>query len=76
MPAPRTPEVEAFLAAVADLCKQHNLSLSHEDGHGAFQVEHYSDYNTEWLMQASDETNKGRQMYAKYYGVPPGGAIR
>jgi 16S rRNA U516 pseudouridylate synthase RsuA-like enzyme len=30
--------VEDFLAAVEELCRKHRLSITHEDGHGAFII--------------------------------------
>lgn len=42
----------AFLSDLADVCKRHNLSLSHEDGHGSFIVEDYDSRNIEWLLEA------------------------
>lgn len=29
--------------------KKYNLSISHEDGHGAFIIEKYDEYNIKWL---------------------------
>jgi hypothetical protein len=38
-------------------CKKHGFSLSHEDGHGAFEVADYDDSLAAWLMDASDCTS-------------------
>jgi len=51
------PKVEAFLNEVVEVCKRHGLSIGHEDGHGAFRVEDYDETNTEWLLDAIDETS-------------------
>lgn len=48
------PKIDAFLADVAAVCRQHKLSIAHEDGHGAFVVENYDDGNIEWLNDAHD----------------------
>jgi len=45
-------DVQAFLRAVAALSKGFGLSISHEDGHGAFKIEPYSEDNIKWLGQA------------------------
>ena len=41
-----------FLDEIRSVCKKHNLSISHEDCHGAFIVEDYSSENIEWLFSA------------------------
>ncbi|KKL19657.1 hypothetical protein LCGC14_2463290 [marine sediment metagenome] len=45
---------EAFLNDLATVCRKHQMSLSHEDEHGAFQVEGYDTQLTEWLLSAHD----------------------
>ncbi len=45
-------EVDAFLKEIIEVCKEHGLSLSHEDTHGAFIVEKYDKDNIQWLMEA------------------------
>lgn len=52
-------DIEAFLEAVKQLCIDHDLSIAHEDYHGAFLIEDYCDDNIEWLMAAGDETKQG-----------------
>ena len=42
-----------FLEDIKKVCEKHNLSISHEDGHGAFIVEDYNDRNIEWLFNAA-----------------------
>lgn len=45
-----TPEeVINFLNEIDNICKKYNLSISHEDGHGAFIIEKYDNYNIRWL---------------------------
>lgn len=45
-----TPEeVINFLNEIDNICKKYNLSISHEDGHGAFIIERYDNYNIRWL---------------------------
>ena len=49
-----TPEnIIQFLNDIDELCKKHNLSISHEDSHGGFIIEKYSDRNLNWLSNTS-----------------------
>lgn len=48
-------KAEAFLREYKDLCKKYNISLSHEDGHGAFILENYDEDNIEWVSYAIDD---------------------
>lgn len=50
-------KVDAFLADIWKVCQQHGMSLSHEDGHGAFIVQPVDEENRRWLFEAHDETN-------------------
>ena len=45
--------VEAFLDEYEALCKKHNFSLSHEDGHGGFEIEPFDQSNIAWVRAAS-----------------------
>jgi len=45
-------KVDAFLKAIAELSEQYGLSLSHEDGQGAFIIESYCESNINWLKDA------------------------
>jgi len=31
-------DIEKFLEAIEAVCRKHGLSISHEDGHGGFQI--------------------------------------
>jgi hypothetical protein len=42
-----------FLAEVEKLCRKYNISISHEDQHGAFLLEEFSELNMSWLKEAS-----------------------
>lgn len=46
------PEAVAFLKEIDDICKKYNLSISHEDEHGAFVLEKYDDLLAKWLFGA------------------------
>jgi hypothetical protein len=52
------PVIDAFLSDIVAVCKKHKLSLSHEDGHGAFEVTRYDDNKSEWLLAAHDATDE------------------
>ena len=52
MAAVDDPRTALFIAEITTLCLKHNLSISHEDGHGAFKIERYTKSNIEWLGNA------------------------
>jgi hypothetical protein len=54
--------VEAFLIEIVEVCRKHGFSISHEDGHGAFQVVPLDEANVEWLLNASIEM-PGRPLF-------------
>lgn len=50
----KTPQnIIDFYNEIDEVCKKYNLSISHEDGHGAFILEEYSKKNIEWLKDSS-----------------------
>jgi 2-phospho-L-lactate guanylyltransferase (CobY/MobA/RfbA family) len=52
----RDERVDAFIKEILEVCKRHSLSISHEDCHGAFIVEDYSEDRERWLSAAHNET--------------------
>lgn len=46
--------IDAFLQEIAEVCKKHGLSISHEDAHGAFVIEKYDDGDVKRLFAAHD----------------------
>lgn len=44
-----------FMGELFDLYKKYNLSISHEDDHGAFIITEYTDENKRWIENASLE---------------------
>ena len=46
------PDIDAFIEDVISVCKKHGFSISHEDGHGAFEIEQYTDGFSNWLKNA------------------------
>lgn len=45
-------KVEEFLQEIEEVCRKHNMSISHEDGHGAFIIEKFDEFNIKWLKEA------------------------
>ncbi|WP_405101573.1 hypothetical protein [Oceanobacillus sp. FSL H7-0719] len=43
-----------FLKDIEKICKKHNMTLSHEDTHGSFEVTEYDEDNLQWLAWAND----------------------
>jgi len=52
------PKVDAFLAELVAVCRKHNLSVSHEDYQGGFEVAAFSEKNVAWLLDAADATDR------------------
>lgn len=52
----KNEKIDAFLNDVIEVCKRHGFSIGHEDNHGGFIVEKFSNGNADWLMCASDDT--------------------
>ena len=42
----------AFYDAIDTICKQYDLSISHEDTGGSFVIENYKKENVDWLKMA------------------------
>ena len=47
-----SPRVDAFLRDLIEVYKKHELSLGHEDAHGAFIIQPLTDGNINWLQNA------------------------
>ena len=45
-------EMKEFIEEIIKVMKKYNLSISHEDGQGAFIIEKYDEYNIKWLKNA------------------------
>lgn len=52
----RSQESIDFLKSLADLCRKHKLSLSHEDSHGAFEVVTWNEGDEDWMLSAQERT--------------------
>lgn len=46
-------EIINFINDIKQVCLKHNLSISHEDGHGSFIIESYNEDNIDWLNTAN-----------------------
>lgn len=49
-----TPKVDEFLADIEKVCRQHSMSIGHEDPQGGFIIEPLDEANLRWLHDASD----------------------
>jgi len=49
-----TQDLKEKLEKIILLCKELNISISHEDNQGAFIIEEYSENNADWLRDAFD----------------------
>lgn len=49
-------KVNAFLNEIADVCRKHELAISHEDNHGAFEIVNIGKGDIDWILNASDNT--------------------
>jgi hypothetical protein len=50
------PKIDAFLEEVRALSERYGLAISHEDGHGGFEIVPIDQDTIAWLMQATDRT--------------------
>lgn len=41
--------IKKFINEIATVCQKYNLSISHEDSHGAFIITKYDDFYIKWL---------------------------
>lgn len=51
-------ELKRFFKDIENICKKHGFSISHEDGHGAFEIERYKDINIHFLYNANLRLNR------------------
>ena len=52
------PELDAFMLAIADVCKQYGMCIGHEDYEGRFQITKLGDKELDWLMHAANATEE------------------
>jgi hypothetical protein len=53
----KNPNTEQFLKEVTEICKKYNISISHEDYQGGFELENYREDFIKWFNDARDNTN-------------------
>ena len=41
-----------FVEEIIEVCKKHGYSISHEDSHGLFLIEEYSESYSRWLRES------------------------
>ncbi len=46
------PDVDRLIEEILAACRKHSMSLSHEDTHGAFVIEAFSEKKAAWLKDA------------------------
>ena len=47
------PDVDKFIEAVILVCREHGLSLGHEDDHGSFEIGKFDEEKVKWLREAN-----------------------
>ncbi|MFK7678754.1 hypothetical protein ACI3ER_11990 [Bacillus sp. Wb] len=47
-----------FIDDIVKVYEKHNMSIAHEDGHGAFIVEDLEEENIKWLKDAIKQFSK------------------
>ena len=45
----KASKLKEFKREIIELCKEYDISISHEDGHGGFIFENYSDRLADWF---------------------------
>ena len=58
----RPQKVNDFLKEVIELCDKYDLSISHEDGHGAFIIRQYDEFHSDWLFGAAYDSKDYREI--------------
>lgn len=46
-------KADSFLAEIEAVCRRYDLSIAHEDRHGAFLIQGFSEETAEWLKEAT-----------------------
>lgn len=45
-------KLKAFVAEILKVCRKHNISIGHEDDHGAFEFHGYEPLYDQWLEES------------------------
>ena len=51
-----------FFDEIELICRKYGLSISHEDGHGSFEIKKFDENNLDWLREASSTEKVIKQM--------------
>ncbi len=46
---------ELFFQELKELMIKYNISISHEDCHGSFEIENFNENDWKWILDASDK---------------------
>ena len=49
----QSKRLKDFFNEIEEICKKYDYSISHEDGHGAFEIKKYTKDNIDWLKFAN-----------------------
>ncbi len=60
-----------FLNELAQLYKKYNVSISHEDKHGSFQLDKYDSYNVAWLTDSLRQEREYAKLEEEYGECAP-----
>lgn len=47
--------IQDFINAIEQVCREHGLTIGHEDQHGAFLIRQFSEADIEWLRDAVED---------------------
>jgi len=61
----RKRKLDKFVEEIIQVCKKHNISISHQDHHGAFEFPKYDEENSEWLRAGADADWRYRERQGK-----------
>lgn len=57
----QSESTKLFLKEIVEVCKKHEKSIAHEDGHGAFVIEPLSfDPECAWILAATENDKESR----------------
>jgi len=50
-----------FLEEIEKVCKKHNISITHQDHQGAFQLDEYKERYMRWFMSAEIDSVEDKE---------------
>lgn len=57
----RCKRVKDFIKEINQICQKHQLSISHEDQQGGFEITDYDECFTVWFSMAGDKTREPKE---------------